>query len=62
MMKTKTGKDDFKSNVRLIKAKPAGYFLEVKDEMTTNRLAITKWELLVIWAVITDEIEKITKE
>lgn len=51
-----------KTNVRLYKpGRGNGYFLEVKDEYTTNRLAISKHELLLIWKVVKDEIEKILK-
>ena len=49
-----------RTNVRLIKAN-IGYFIEVKDEHTENRLAITAYELLLIWRVIEPEIKKIIK-
>jgi len=49
------------SNVKLIKAKPKGYFLQVSDGMTENRLAITKYELLLIWKVVEKEL-KLQKE
>ena len=49
------------SNVRLIKDRGSstGYFIEVKDKYTENRLAITEHELLLIWAVVKDEVLKI---
>ena len=46
------------SNVRLIKAQK-GYFLEVKDQYTEYRWAITEYELLLINKVVSDEVKKL---
>lgn len=52
---------EIKSNVKLIPSGP-GYFLEVKDDLTEYRWALTKEELVLISVVIKDEVKKILEE
>ncbi len=49
------------SNVKLFKD-GKGYFLEIKDDFTTNRLAITESELFFIYKVVKEEVLNLLEE